>query len=791
MRRLPLPNYIARTGARFERTSDFIGKCVVVDTTAESVEYSGVPLTMISENHLATSTEEMHCFVIGETGCGKTRRVIMPTIRMAAKSGQSLLISDPKGELYRETADALKKNGYEVYVLNFRTPSKGQRWNPLGVIEKLYRMNDTDSRDKAVLMVKDISDILKQAVHSDKDMFWENAAASVFVGSALTILEYGLPGELTFINITTFARELFCSAAKLGHFLQTLPKGSPITNSLSLLRGLAKDTLSSISGVFEQMMAIYTNQAALQDLFSESEIDIESMGRKPVALFFILPDDSTALYPIATVFVKQIYSTLVNLADANPTGRLVNRVTFLLDEFANFATIPSVDAMLTAARSRGIKFVLVCQSMEQLQSESKYKVTGAEVLMSNCRVWLYMSCRDIPFLERLSKICGEYVSPYTGNSQPLVSVDELQHFEMGQVLIINDRCHALIGRLPDYSKLSFGEVCNKAHLPESREYKKIKIIDANLLLKAVEQSPSPETEQDAPASSMAQSLKSRIEMQLQRREADDLLIPGAMDDFTESRISPFASKPTEEDDSYFDIESLSQRIDAAIAAIEARQAEETQEDTQVESDSEVELFANGRIEEALACCARKLRTSDTPSIDTMTNMAFLLRYSKKNASPDNPEYPYDIETLLQGGIERNDPYARINMALHLLTKKDYPGVCNQLNMISRSEWLFAARGFWYQHLWIERSGDPEGALVCVWASSYAQITFNDYHELLKTAHDFYGADTVKNTLHQDTSEEPKDTPQSIVSTNPAIRSLRAKLAAAIKASKDHQDEDED
>ena len=160
------------------------------------------------------------------------------------------------------------------------------------------------------------------------------------------------------------------------------------------------------------------------DLFSVSEIDITSIGERPTALFFILPDDSQALYPIATVFVKQIYSALVRLADSKRDGRLPVKVTFLLDEFANFAKLPSVESMLTAARSRGIRFVLVCQSMDQLSQ--KYSDEGMEILLANCRCWIFMSCRNLPFLKRLQSLCGDYTSPYTGETVPLVSIERLQ-----------------------------------------------------------------------------------------------------------------------------------------------------------------------------------------------------------------------------------------------------------------------------------------------------------------------------------------------------------------------------
>ena len=151
MKRISLPNYISRSGARFETTERFLQSTSVVNSTESELKSAGIPLTHIDENTYATSTDELHCFVIGDSGCGKTRRVILPTIRLLAKAGESMVISDPKGELYRTTANSLSEKGYTVQVLNFRNPSRGHRWNPLGLIDKLYHSGDSESKDKALI----------------------------------------------------------------------------------------------------------------------------------------------------------------------------------------------------------------------------------------------------------------------------------------------------------------------------------------------------------------------------------------------------------------------------------------------------------------------------------------------------------------------------------------------------------------------------------------------------------------------------------------------------------------
>ncbi len=468
MRRNIFPNYVSRTGAQFEKTDSFLNNSIVIDSTKSELKKVGVPLTFVGENEYATSQEELHCFVIGDSGCGKTRRVILPSIRLMAKSGESMVIADPKGELYRSTANILRAKGYTVQILNFRTPNRGNRWNPLAIIASYYHSGDDDKKSKAVMMLDDIVKVLQDGIQG-KDPYWMLAAGNVLRGIAFLILEYGSIDELTFENIALVARiiveELNTKEDPMKEYMEfpveklikSLPKNSPIVQNLSVVFKNAVSTRNNIISEFETMISMYYSQESLMDLFAKSEIDILELGKRPTALFFILPDDTEAMYPIATIFVKQIYSMLVALADDQKDGKLPNRVTFLLDEFANFAKMPSIESMLTAARSRGIRFVLVCQSMDQLTA--KYEEHGRETLLANCRVWIYMSCRNLPFLERLVKLMGSYISPYTNESCPLIDIGELQHFdkEKGQVLILNDRCRPMMGYLRDYSTYDFGD----------------------------------------------------------------------------------------------------------------------------------------------------------------------------------------------------------------------------------------------------------------------------------------------------------------------------------------------
>lgn len=83
---------------------------------------------------------ETHALVLGTTGTGKTQILANPTIRILAHSGQkpSLVMTDPKGELYADNAEVLKEEGYNIVVLNLNDPYASSMWNPMEIAYKVY-----------------------------------------------------------------------------------------------------------------------------------------------------------------------------------------------------------------------------------------------------------------------------------------------------------------------------------------------------------------------------------------------------------------------------------------------------------------------------------------------------------------------------------------------------------------------------------------------------------------------------------------------------------------------------
>ena len=150
------------------------------------VDAAGTPL-ISNGKELWVDNGEYHTLVIGATGSGKTQNTILPTIKVLAKKGESVVVTDPKGEIYEKAGGLLKKNGYKIILLNFRNPQNGNTWNPL---ELPYRLYKNGNQDKAIELLDDLAlNILYDETNTNSDPFWEKTAADYFSGIALAMFE--------------------------------------------------------------------------------------------------------------------------------------------------------------------------------------------------------------------------------------------------------------------------------------------------------------------------------------------------------------------------------------------------------------------------------------------------------------------------------------------------------------------------------------------------------------------------------------------------------------------------
>ena len=410
----------------------------------------GIPVgkNSLTEN-VCVDGSDVHSLIIGSTGSKKSRLVVMPMVKILGDAAETMIISDPKAEIYNKLSFFLKNKGYNIYVMNLRNPSSGNTWNPLAVPYMFYQKGDMD---KVCEFINDIASNFVLAERNHADPFWDYSARDLFFGLALTLFKYcsemGYPENfITIQNLLRLRRVMFKRDKESGISLklwELVKEDDIISSSLIGTVQAPEKTQSSILCTFDEKMRIFTIQPNLVDMLSSNTISLEEIGRYKSAIFLIMPDEKTSYHRLVSAFVKQSYEYLIYLAQNIKEKRMKIRINYVLDEFSSLPQIKDFPAMITASRSRNIRFHLVIQSKNQLVN--RY-MEEAETIQANCMNWIFLTSREIALLEELSILCGEREQD-RGRLMPVAALQHLNK-ENGEALVLSGRLYPHISVLPD------------------------------------------------------------------------------------------------------------------------------------------------------------------------------------------------------------------------------------------------------------------------------------------------------------------------------------------------------
>ena len=236
----------------------------------------------------------------------------------------------------------------------------------------------------------------------------------------------------------------------------------------------ADETKQGIIATFKQKMKLFSERANLSEMLSYSDFDMRDIGRKKTAVFLIVQDEKKTLHPLATIFIKQCYETLIDVAQENG-GKLPFRTNFILDEFANMPPLKDVTTMVTAARSRLIRFTFIIQNFAQLTQV--YGKENGDTIRGNCNL-LYLISSEIAALEEISKMCGEVKSKEKEKtaSTPLVTVSDLQRLNQFEIIVLRRRMFPYKTRFQTDFEVDWGRTY-PSETPPERQRRELQLFD--------------------------------------------------------------------------------------------------------------------------------------------------------------------------------------------------------------------------------------------------------------------------------------------------------------------------
>ena len=439
-------------------------------------------------------TNALHALIVGTTGSGKTTGFVDQNIAVLGRSKgkPSLIIADPKKELYEKHAKQLESEGYKISTLDLREPYSSARWNPMQVLIRRIRQvkelqNDLKQEDgkyyacgevflshrDARTRVQELKDeIFENAMDlvytlcpvQNKDQpTWEEGARNLIFGLVLAFCEDVISGKMdekqlqlfnVYHNVTKYCSEDTTALKK--YLLEGRDEFSKVRGLVNTVLITSDKTLTSYLSEVNSYMQQLADDGILS-MTSENDIDIANMDESPNALFVIVPDERFTRHRFVTLFLTQTYKELVEKANTNlrkkqtDTAILKRRAYYILDEFANLPKMENIEGMVTVGRSRGIRYLFVLQSFSQLNA--KYGKDVADILKSNCNVKLFIGSDDAETRKEFSELCGQKkvksfsvntsaenpASSNTGASnQPLITVGMLERLngdEKGDAIV--------------------------------------------------------------------------------------------------------------------------------------------------------------------------------------------------------------------------------------------------------------------------------------------------------------------------------------------------------------------
>ncbi len=447
------------------------------------VTKDGIPVRAVLDNksHLKINfLSGAHSLIIGATGSGKTTTFINPMIQLlgASNAGSSMIMTDPKGELFSLHSQFLKERGYNVLLLDLRDTYSSSRWNPLGDIWDMYQeyasagkgiiahkdsMASYEKLDKpdgiaeegsiwfewrgkayadpshcqddvAVTrqkvydeMYEDLNDLVSVIcpVENEKDPVWEKGARSIIMSTCLAMLEdsederLGMTKEkFNFFNINKALTNSENEFAALKDYFNGRSKLSQAYTLSRQVMSAADTTLSSYMSITFDKLNMF-NDRGLCGLTSATDVNAASFAERPTALFMKIPDEKDTRHGLAAVFILCMYKALIKVASAREDLSLPRNVYFILDEFGNMPKIEKFDKMITVGRSRKIWFNMVVQSYSQLSNVYGNEV--ADIVKSNCGMKMFIGSNDIGTCEEFSKLCGNMTVRTTSTSASIGS----------------------------------------------------------------------------------------------------------------------------------------------------------------------------------------------------------------------------------------------------------------------------------------------------------------------------------------------------------------------------------
>ena len=386
-------------------------------------------------------------------------------------------MTDPKSELYEDTAAYLKAQGYTVRQWNLINLDNSDAWDCLGEID-------------GGGLIDTFVDVVIRNTTDKFDHFYDNTEMDLLKALCLYVYHEYEEKDRTFAE--AYKLLINQSLEALDGIFDNLPTSHPAKGPYRLFSKADKVKGNAVLGLGTRLQIMQNEK--VQKITSYREFDLTLPGKARCAYFCITSDQDSTYDVLATLFVSFLCIKLVRFADRQESRKLPVPVHFILDEFPNIGVVPDFKKKLATARSRDLGMSIMYQNIPQLQN--RYPDGQWEEILGGCDTSLFLGCNDMTTATYFSGRSGEvtvsvasigknlssmrmsdYVPDYSETSsvgkRMLLLPDEVLRFPLDQALVIIRGQKVLKVRKFDYSRHPEAKKLvlekTESHVPEWRK----------------------------------------------------------------------------------------------------------------------------------------------------------------------------------------------------------------------------------------------------------------------------------------------------------------------------------
>lgn len=335
-------------------------------------------------------------FVVGGPGSYKTQSVVITNLFNETEN--SIVVTDPKGELYEKTAGVKVAQGYQVHVVNFANMVHSDRYNPFDYIER-----DIQAENVATKIVQ------SENKEGKKDV-WFSTQRQLLKALILFVMKHRAPSERNLAGVTNILQKFDVEPGKdetdspLDSLFLDLDIPDPARRAYEL--GFKKAKGEMKASIIESLLATVSKfvDKEVANFTGVSDFDLKDIGNAKIVLYVIIPVMDDTYESFINLFFSQLFDELYKLA-SDHGATLPNPVDFILDEFVNLGKFPKYEEFLATCRGYGIGVTTICQTLTQLQA--LYGKEKAESILGNHAVKICLNAANDVTAKYFSDLLGK------------------------------------------------------------------------------------------------------------------------------------------------------------------------------------------------------------------------------------------------------------------------------------------------------------------------------------------------------------------------------------------------